>query len=89
MFLSRRAKERLSSAIGAHVDTGIATYAGNGFMVPVGPAVVPELWAQRDWFPVILLSIFLFVGLMIAVGALGTTVSVLRGGRPFNARTAS
>ena len=37
----------------------------------------------------ILVSIFLFVGLMIAWGALNTTVSVFREGSPFNARTAS
>jgi hypothetical protein len=61
----------------------------NGFMLPIAFALVPDMWAQRQWFAVILVSIFVFIGLMIALGAFNTTVSVLRGGSPFNARPAS
>ena len=80
-LLKPRAREAL-------MQWGVAL-VWNGFMLPLSLVVIPEMWQKGEWFPVILLSIFLFVGLMIAWGALNTTVSVLREGSPFNARAAS
>ena len=61
----------------------------NGFMIPLALVVVPEMWEKGEWFPVVLLSFFAIVGLLILWGALSTMFAVLRDGSPFNARTAT
>jgi hypothetical protein len=59
------------------------------FTTPLAVAVVPEMWAKGEWFPVVLLSVFVLIGWLIAWGALNTTVAVFRDGSPFNARAAT
>jgi hypothetical protein len=80
-LLKPRAREALTQWVVALV--------WNGFCLPLAIFVIPDLWAKGEWFPVILLGLFAAVGLLIAWGALLTTVSVFRDGSPFNARTAS
>ena len=65
------------------------TVVWNGFMIPISAAFMPEMWDKGNWFPIVLMSVFLLLGLLMAWGSLLTTVSVLREGSPFNARTAS
>jgi hypothetical protein len=61
----------------------------NAFMIPVSLVVIPEMLEKGEWFPVVLLSIFTLLGLLIAWGAMNTTWSVFREGSPFNARAAT
>ena len=72
----------------ALLQGGVA-FVWNGLMIPLALVFLPDVWEKRDWIPVVLLSVFLLLGLLIAWGALNTTVSVFRDGSPFNARTAS
>ena len=60
----------------------------NGIAIPIAVAVIPDLCASGEWFPVILLVLFPLVGLLILWSALSSTWASLREG-PFNARSAA
>ena len=52
----------------------------NGVAFPIALIALPEMWEKREWFPVILLSIFPLVGMLILWSALGSTVNAFRDG---------
>lgn len=52
----------------------------NSVAFPIAIVALPGMWAKGEWFPVILLSIFPLIGVLILWGALATTVQALRGG---------
>lgn len=52
----------------------------NGVAFPIALIALPELWAKREWFPVILVSLFPLVGTLILWGALASTVNAFREG---------
>ena len=61
----------------------------NSVMLPIAVLAIPEFWSKGEWFPVVLCSFFLLVGLLILFSALTVTVAVLGEGSPFNERTAT
>ena len=61
----------------------------NACTLPIALVAIPDLWASGEWFPIVLLLIFPFVGLLVLKSAVQSTAAVLREGSPFNARTAS
>lgn len=59
----------------------------NGVSLPIALIAIPSLWAQGEWFPIILLAIFPLIGMLILWSALSSTVGALREGL-FNAAAA-
>lgn len=52
----------------------------SGVSAPIALIAIPSLWAQGEYFPVILLSIFPVIGLVILKSALTSTVGAFREG---------
>ncbi len=55
----------------------------NGISVPLAFAAVPQLWAEGEYFPIVILVIFPLFGMLVLSSALFTTVAVIREGNPF------
>jgi hypothetical protein len=80
-LLKPRAREALFQwAVGV-------VWSGTSF--PIAIVAMPEMWDKGEWFPVILLAIFPFFGLLILWSAVSSTLATFREGSPFNARTAA
>ena len=60
----------------------------NLFAVPIGVLAIPDMWQKGEWFPILLLLLFPFIGLLILWAALRSTVACFREG-VFNARSAA
>jgi hypothetical protein len=71
----------------AFVQWGFAL-VWNSIAFPIAVIAIPSLWSEGEWFPVILLSLFPLIGLLVLWGALASTFTALRQGNPFAARTA-
>ena len=48
--------------------------------LPIALVAIPNLWAQGEWFPIILLVIFPLIGMLILWSALSNTVTAFREG---------
>lgn len=59
----------------------------NGVCIPIALVAIPGLWAQGEWFPIVLLALFPLIGILILWGALANTIGALRDGLFNSART--
>jgi len=55
----------------------------NSIAFPIAVFAIPAAWREGEWFPVILLAIFPFFGVLMLWSALASTVRALMQGNPF------
>jgi hypothetical protein len=52
----------------------------NGVSLPIALVAIPGLWSEGSYFPIVLLALFPFFGLLILWSAVGSTMSAFREG---------